>query len=172
MDKSPIAKWIEANSGKETFGSALKDLVSYACAEWFRRCSGEVVPPGEALSRVLLAHAGDAPLEMWLEKPEIHAGEIAGFCESLASRPLPEPLSGTLPRLLDLRGVVCPRNAVRSRLVMAGYPRGKELEIWLDEGSPIENVPGSLVADGNKVVFREKKGDYWVIKVVKPDNKE
>jgi TusA-related sulfurtransferase len=55
---------------------------------------------------------------------------------------------------------------------MAGYPRGKELEIWLDEGSPIENVPGSLVADGNKVVFREKKGDYWVIKVVKPDNKE
>lgn len=172
MDKSPIAKWIEANSGKETFGAALKDLVSYACAEWFRRCSGQVIPPGEALSRVLFAHVGDEPLETWLEKPETYAREIAAFCESLPTRPLGDALAGTLPQLLDLRGVVCPRNAVRSRLVMAGYPCGKVLEIWLDEGSPIENVPGSLVADGNKVVFREKKGDYWVIKVVKPDNKE
>ena len=81
-------------------------------------------------------------------------------------------LEGEVPALLDLRGVACPRNAVRSRLVMAGYPCGKVLEIWLDSGSPIENVPGSLVADGHKVLNREKKADYWVLKVVKPDNKE
>ncbi|MBR5693224.1 MAG: sulfurtransferase TusA family protein [Fibrobacter sp.] len=172
MDKSPIAKWIEANSGKETFGNALRQLVSLACVEWIRRSGGGLLPPEEALSRVLLAHACDGPLDEWLEDPAAHSGEIAAFCESLKSRPLPAELAGDAPSVLDLRGVACPRNAVRSRLVMAGYPCGKVLEIWLDNGSPIENVPGSLVADGHKVLNREKKADYWVLKVVKPDNKE
>ena len=172
MDISPIARWIDANSGKPNFGDALKELVSYACAEWFSRCTGEVVLPGVALSRVVLAKACDGPLDIWLADPVAHCPEIVSFCESLRTRPLPASLQAELPSLLDLRGVKCPLNASRSRLVMAGYPCDRELEIWLDEGSPIENVPGSLVADGNKVVFREKKADYWVLKVVKPGNKE
>ena len=51
------------------------------------------------------------------------------------------------------------------------YPAGRTLKIWLDEGSPIENVPGSLIADGHKVLSREKKGNYWEISVVKSDSK-
>jgi len=30
-------------------------------------------------------------------------------------------------------------------------------------------VPGSLVADGIKVLSRKKTGNYWVLSVVKPD---
>ena len=59
--------------------------------------------------------------------------------------------------------------AVTPRLVMAGFPAGRPLEIYLDDGSPIENVPGSLVADGIKVLSRKKTGNYWVLSVVKPD---
>ena len=54
---------------------------------------------------------------------------------------------------------------------MAGYPRGRELSILLDEGSPIENVPGALVADGCRIVSREKNADFWKISVVKPADK-
>jgi TusA-related sulfurtransferase len=81
--------------------------------------------------------------------------------------PLPEALKGVVPTLLDLRGVVCPNNSMRSRLVMAGLPEGAELEIYLDEGSPIENVPGALVADGHVVKKRQKKEGFWSISVVK-----
>jgi TusA-related sulfurtransferase len=51
---------------------------------------------------------------------------------------------------------------------MSGYPRGRVLKIDLDEGSPIENVPGALVADGCSIVSREKKDGFWEISVVKP----
>ena len=76
-----------------------------------------------------------------------------------------------VPDVLDLRGVVCPGNAARSRLVMSGYPRGRVLKIDLDEGSPIENVPGALVADGCSILSREKKDGFWEISVVKPLDK-
>ena len=76
-------------------------------------------------------------------------------------------MRGAFPAILDLRGVKCPNNAMRSRLVMAGLPDGANLEIYLDEGAPIENVPGALVADGHIVKNRQKKGSFWAISVVK-----
>jgi TusA-related sulfurtransferase len=75
------------------------------------------------------------------------------------------------PKVLDLRGVVCPGNSVRARLVMGGFPVERTLDIYLDDGAPIENVPGSLVADGIKVLSRKKTGNYWTLTVVKPINK-
>jgi TusA-related sulfurtransferase len=56
---------------------------------------------------------------------------------------------------------------VRARLALAGLPEGFRIKIALDEGSPIENVPQALVADGHNVVFREKKANFWEITVVK-----
>ena len=172
LKDSTIGRWIAANGLAPNFAEALKTLVSYACAEWFRRCTGAVLAPGEALSRVLLARLPGISLASWLESPVEHSLEIADFCEKTKVSALPDALQCELPTFLDLRGVECPRNAARSRLVMAGYPEGKILEIWLDDGSPIENVPGALVADGHKVVFRQKTGDYWVLKVVKQVKKE
>lgn len=167
-----IGRWILANQSAENFAEALKTLVSYACAEWFRRCSGVSLTPIEALSRVVLSPPQGSPLGNWLDAPSEHCAEIADFCEKIKVLPLPGAMQVQVPSFLDLRGVECPRNAARSRLVMAGYPADKPLEIWLDDGSPIENVPGALVADGHKVLFREKKGTFWVLKVVKPAQKE
>ena len=168
---SSIARWIGAQRGGLGFANAIKALVSYACAEWFRANSGVVLAPEEALSRIVLASDPRYPVGAWLDHPEEYCEEIAAFCEKVKAEPLPLDLSVPVPESLDLRGVVCPGNAVRSRLVMAGYPCGQVLKISLDEGSPVENVPGALVADGCRIVSREKKDGYWVISVVKPCDK-
>lgn len=172
IQDSAVWRWIQANRHDENFDQALRTLVSYACAEWIRRCSGCILGPVAALSKVALSVHGEFPLMDWLESAQEHLPEIADFCEKTKKLHLPTDLNCEFPGILDLRGVHCPRNAARARLVMDGYPEGRTLEILLDDGSPIENVPGALVADGHKVVFREKKADYWILKVVKLNNKE
>ncbi len=168
---SPVVRWMEMNRGSEGFTESLRRLLMYACVEWIRRGTSALLTPEEALSKIVCCGLPEYPVGEWAEKPEDYMDEIADFCEKVKNIPLPESLQGEIPTVLDLRGVKCPLNSVRSRIVMSGYPAGRALKIWLDEGSPIENVPGSLIADGHKVLYREKKGDYWEISVVKSDSK-
>lgn len=170
--ESPIFRWMKANEGTPDFASRVARLLGFACAEWIRRETFVPVNSEEALSRLLCASVEEAPLAKWLDAPEKFTDEIAAFCETSKSLPLPDCLKGEIPDVLDLRGVKCPLCAARSRLVMSGYPAEKTLYIYIDEGSPIENVPGALIADGQNVLFREKKGDYWVLSVVKPVSNE
>lgn len=166
-EKHALEKWMDAQKGTPGFEIALRRLISYACSEWFRRDNAVPIPPDEALARVLAADLSEYPLGKWLDSPARFAPEIADFCEKTKNVPLPLSLKGAFPELLDLRGVVCPNNAMRSRLVMAGLPEKFELEIYLDDGTPIENVPGALVADGHIVKKRQKKDGFWSITVVK-----
>ena len=166
-EKSALEKWIDAQKGEIGFESAIRSLISFACSQWFRRENLVTIAPEEALARVLATNLPDCPLGKWLDSPARFAPEIADFCERTKVDPLPDALKGGVPTLLDLRGVVCPNNSMRSRLVMAGLPEGAELEIFLDDGSPIENVPGALVADGHIVKKRQKKDGFWSISVVK-----
>ena len=50
--------------------------------------------------------------------------------------------------LLDLRGTPCPINFVRTKLKLAQMSAGEILEVWLDGGEPIEQVPHSLEMEG------------------------
>jgi tRNA 2-thiouridine synthesizing protein A len=52
---------------------------------------------------------------------------------------------------LDLRGVPCPMNWVRARLVLEGMAPGETLELRLDDGEPLESVPQSAAEDGHRV---------------------
>jgi TusA-related sulfurtransferase len=70
-------------------------------------------------------------------------------------------------RFRDLRGVVCPMNFVKTKLELARMEPGRRLEIWLDPGPPIENVPRSVVLEGHTILRREKAGDYWVVEIQK-----
>lgn len=167
LEKSPLERWIDAQKDNPSFEAALRKLVSYACAEWFRRENLVSVDPEEALARVLATDLPAFPLGKWLDSPARFAPQIADFCEKTKVLPLPEALKGEFPKVLDLRGVKCPNNAARSRLVMAGLPEGASIDIYLDEGSPIENVPGALVADGHIVQKRQKNEGFWLISVVK-----
>lgn len=164
---SPVARWLSANRNSPSFRGALQKLLAFACSEWFLEGSGTVVPPEKAISWVVTASLPQYPLGEWMEDPEAHLDEIADFSEKIKTLPLPSALKQDFPSVLDLRGVVCPRNSARSRLVMSGLPEGFRMTILLDEGSPIENVPGSLVADGHFIEKREKKQGFWELTVVK-----
>lgn len=167
VSDSPISRWLAANQDTPSFLGALQKLLSFACAEWFLKGAGIVVSPEKGLSWVISADLPQFPLGRWMEEPQDHLDEIACFCESVKTEPLPEGLKREFPSVLDLRGVKCPRNSARSRLVMSGLPEGFRMIIYLDDGSPIENVPGSLVADGHFVEKREKKEGFWELTVVK-----
>lgn len=55
----------------------------------------------------------------------------------------------------DLRGVACPMNYVKTKLKLEMMDHGEQLEVWLDSGDPIRNVPVSLRNDGHKVLEQE-----------------
>jgi tRNA 2-thiouridine synthesizing protein A len=52
---------------------------------------------------------------------------------------------------LDLTGVPCPMNWVRTRLALEELTTGDSLEVVLDEGEPLESVPRSAREDGHAV---------------------
>jgi sulfite reductase (ferredoxin) len=55
----------------------------------------------------------------------------------------------------DLRGVMCPMNYVKTKLKLEMMDHGEQLEVWLDAGEPIKNVPVSLRNDGHKILAEE-----------------
>jgi sulfite reductase (ferredoxin) len=55
----------------------------------------------------------------------------------------------------DLRGVACPLNYVKTKLKLEMMDAGEKLEVWLDAGEPIKNVPMSLKNDGHLVLLQE-----------------
>ncbi len=52
---------------------------------------------------------------------------------------------------LDLTGVVCPLNWVRTRLALERLGAGEELVVRLDPGEPLESVPRSAREEGHEV---------------------
>ncbi len=56
---------------------------------------------------------------------------------------------------LDLRGVICPYNFVKTKLKLETMAAGQVLAVILDEGEPIRNVPRSVCDDGHLVLSQE-----------------
>ena len=53
---------------------------------------------------------------------------------------------------LDLRGVACPMNFVRTKLALDDLEAGQVLEVFLDDGEPINNVSRSLKDEGHELL--------------------
>ncbi|MCL6099833.1 MAG: sulfurtransferase TusA family protein [Bacteroidetes bacterium] len=58
--------------------------------------------------------------------------------------------------ILDLKGVSCPFNYVKAKLKLETMQIGKILEVILDDGAPIKNVPRSLKQDGHSILLQDK----------------
>jgi TusA-related sulfurtransferase len=69
---------------------------------------------------------------------------------------------------LDLRGTPCPINFVRTKLRLEQMTPGALLEVWLDPGEPIEQVPDSLAMEGYPIEEVEDRSDYFALKVRRP----
>ena len=68
---------------------------------------------------------------------------------------------------LDLRGVVCPTNFVKTKLKLEEMDNGQILEIIIDAGEPIANVPRSIKEEGHKIIKVEKVGDHFRLLIEK-----
>ncbi len=65
---------------------------------------------------------------------------------------------------IDLLGVKCPFNYVKTKIKLETMASGNILEVLLDAGEPSENVPRSIKNDGHKVVsLNEENGHYKLI---------
>lgn len=60
---------------------------------------------------------------------------------------------------LDLRGVLCPLNFVRTKLKLEEMAEGQVLEVILDDGDPIRNVPRSVKQEGHKILVVRRLQD-------------
>ena len=73
-------------------------------------------------------------------------------------KPAVVPVTAAAPSgapVYDLRGVACPLNYVKTKLKLEMMDAGERLEVWLDAGEPIKNVPLSLKNDGHKLLLQE-----------------
>lgn len=81
-----------------------------------------------------------------------------------------EPLtsSSSPDAQLDLRGTPCPLNFVRAKLHLEKMAPGGLLEVWLDPGEPIEQVPDSLAMEGYAIEQVEDRSGFFALKVRRP----
>jgi sulfite reductase (ferredoxin) len=85
----------------------------------------------------------------------------------------PGQVAGALPAsdvgddipVLDLRGVQCPINYVKTKLRLEMMDSGERLAVFLDDGEPIRNVPASLKNDGHTVLSQEPIDEYFKLVV-------
>lgn len=66
-------------------------------------------------------------------------------------------------QLLDLRGTPCPINFVRTKLRLEQMHSGELLEVWLDPGEPIEQVPDSLKMGGYTIENIIDRGEFFML---------
>lgn len=73
---------------------------------------------------------------------------------------------------LDLRGTPCPINFVRTKLTLERLAPGALLEVWLDGGEPIEQVPDSLRLEGYPIERIEARDDFFSVRIRRPASQE
>ncbi|MHC4527946.1 MAG: sulfurtransferase TusA family protein, partial [Planctomycetota bacterium] len=65
----------------------------------------------------------------------------------------------------DLRGVACPLNFVKAKLALEKIEVGEILEVLLDAGEPVRNVPASFSDQGQDVLEVKDTGDHSCVRV-------
>jgi tRNA 2-thiouridine synthesizing protein A len=60
---------------------------------------------------------------------------------------------------LNLKGVKCPLNFVKLKLRLEEMKDGQNLEVILDDGEPIQNVPRAVKEEGHKIIKVERGPD-------------
>ena len=75
-------------------------------------------------------------------------------------------MSGTAK--VDITDVVCPTTFVKVKVALDDLEDGEILEIRLNDGEAIQNVPRSLKNEGHKVTSADKTEDgAWLLTVEK-----
>lgn len=69
---------------------------------------------------------------------------------------------------LNLRGVACPMNFVKTRLYLDKMQSGETVTVVLDDGEPFESVSQSVKAEGHTVSSQKQSEDSsWTLTIIK-----
>ncbi len=71
--------------------------------------------------------------------------------------------------VLDLRGVICPYNFVKTKLRLDTMGAGDVLAVLLDDGEPVRNVPQSVENEGHTILSRELVDRHYRVVIRKGD---
>ncbi len=74
---------------------------------------------------------------------------------------------GTPDQSIDLLGVKCPFNYVKTKLKLETMQSGQRLEVLLDDGEPATNVPRSVQNDGHKLLSHNQENGHHKIVIEK-----
>jgi sulfite reductase (ferredoxin) len=115
-------------------------------------------------------------VEWWVT----NSGELAAECRNVSNKMQSDkslrirvggddPKSSTEKSLykIDLLGVKCPFNYVKTKLKLESMAPGDSLEVLLDQGEPEKNVPRSVQNDGHKVLSMGKIDGYFKMLIEK-----
>jgi sulfite reductase (ferredoxin) len=125
---------------KETTGESARDKMGFAKG-FVDACRAATEQMGKDLK---LAPAGKAAVATTSTMPEVKPVVSSVTAPTTSGAPV-----------YDLRGVACPMNYVKTKLKLEMMDAGERLEVWLDAGEPIKNVPLSLKNDGHKLLLQE-----------------
>ena len=79
----------------------------------------------------------------------------------------PPPAAAAIDREADFRGLVCPLNYVRTKMVLDQLQRGNVLAVTLDEAGS-RNVPESIAKDGHDVLsVQQQEEGHWRVLIRK-----
>lgn len=68
---------------------------------------------------------------------------------------------------IDLLGVKCPFNYVKTKIKLETMAPGSILEVLLDAGEPSENVPRSIKNDGHQVISLTEENGHYKLTIAK-----
>lgn len=68
---------------------------------------------------------------------------------------------------LDLRGIPCPLSFVKAKLFLEKLHPGDRLELWINAGEPVEQVPDSLRTAGHQILDIFPQAEHFVLMVEK-----
>ncbi|MDX2469447.1 MAG: sulfurtransferase TusA family protein [SAR324 cluster bacterium] len=171
-----VTQGIEAESDPQVFEAFIKDfiggrivskefqpLVEAALAATSKKLDGHLQPALDLAKLMLgLYHSMDDSLRFHLDDL-IHAEEeedaiSEGTAVSLEQRAVYK----------DFRNVKCPMNFVKTKIALDPMKAGEILEILLDDGEPIANVPGSVELEGHEILSQEQAADgHWAVVIKK-----
>ena len=61
--------------------------------------------------------------------------------------------------MVDITDVVCPVTFVKTKVALEELEEGEILQVHLNDGEPVQNVPRSVKDEGHKVLKLQDNGD-------------
>ena len=161
-----IVYGLESKKDREVFAAFSEHLIGPG---WVKKSSQDIIDAAVEWRMGDRESIGDM-----LSQVEELADRVAELFRSLDARlkfrisPIEQVAGadeGDKTHKVDLLGVACPLNFVKAKLALEKVDVGEVLEVLLDDGEPVQNVPDSFVGQGHEVVSIDKVDDHFAVKV-------